>query len=59
VTVGINRTFEVEPLVWDSYSFNLERHNRKLTVGVFKRVKHFTFVAVKGAGHVIAERSKY
>ncbi|KAI8671700.1 hypothetical protein NCS57_00645900 [Fusarium keratoplasticum] len=31
VTVGINRTFEVEPLVWDSQSFNPERQNRKLT----------------------------
>ncbi|KAL6355986.1 hypothetical protein LRP88_09571 [Fusarium phalaenopsidis] len=56
VTIGINRTFEVEPLVWDSSSFNPERRNRKLTVGEFKRVKHFTFVAVEGAGHVIAER---
>ncbi|KAI8721261.1 hypothetical protein NCS52_00573300 [Fusarium sp. LHS14.1] len=56
VTVGLDNPFEVEPLVWDSYGFNLGRHNRKLDIGEWKRMGHFTFVSVKGAGHVIAER---
>ncbi|RSL44869.1 hypothetical protein CEP53_011032 [Fusarium sp. AF-6] len=55
ITVGANHTFEAQPLVWDSLSFNSERDSRQLTVGEFKTTQTFTFVNVKGAGHVIAE----
>ncbi|RSL64556.1 hypothetical protein CEP54_004686 [Fusarium duplospermum] len=55
ITVGSNRTFETQPLVWDSFSFNSERHSRQLTLGEYITTKTFTFVNVKGAGHVIAE----
>ncbi|RMJ18951.1 hypothetical protein CDV36_001405 [Fusarium kuroshium] len=42
ITVGANHTFEAQPLVWDSLSFNSERDSRQLTVGEFKTTQTFT-----------------
>ncbi|KAM0436647.1 hypothetical protein ACHAPT_002356 [Fusarium lateritium] len=59
VTVGDNGPFPLEPLAWHEVSFDPEHmHSRMLQIGEYVTVKDFNFVAIKAAGHVIAESRK-